>query len=289
MLSGSRSPYARFFMRLAVCAVTFGLLHTVSVSAGSSADIDKIVGDNGVGYFDRQTAARSLDAKLAPAFVAQLIEFLDAKTGHGALDRDELLALKDVVCSALDRQAQYPYELPVRLVEMFADREHNTAWRDYCIQHLNSGYDRAQPEQREAIRKTFWVASDEINSTIAGTALIALRDHRSDPAINSTAIAAKALDIASNDFASDAARITAIQICAELDERKVLPYARKLVQTAKERPLRMSAIATLGALGELADREILVQYAASSDLLIQRAAKSALTRFDKMEKSKNTN
>jgi len=230
----------------------------------------------GEDFHARQEAAARLGRNLDAPAVDALIALLEQHT-IPALDHDETIALKDAVCTALETQTEYPAKLPAKLIAMYRDKRHAHAWRDYCIQHLNTACTRIAPDQKPAAYKTFWAATAEIDSTIAGTALIALADHRQDPRVDSRKLAQTAARIAADTQASSAARTTALQIAAELGEKQVLPVARQLAETASaERPLRLSAIAALGALGSPEDITLLQHYASGNDRLLQTAAKAAL-------------
>ncbi len=253
--------------------------------AQGSGDALSVVTEGGQHLIARQKAVKRMGRNLDKDSIAELYDFMDRKTDPG-LHRDELLAIKDAVCSLLDSQEKYPAELPERLIAMYNDKTHDIRWRDYCVQHLNKGYALAAPEMREAIRNTFWKATGQIDSTIAGTALIALYDNSSSPAIDKAAVAAKALEIVANPASGNPAKITALQICAQLDVTDAIGHARKLVETAGERPLRMSAIAAIGRLGDNSDRPLLARYAKGADRVVSISAKAALKRLNSKDRKR---
>ena len=75
-------------------------------------------------------------------------------------------------------------------------------------------------------------------------------------------------------------RMTALQISAELGDRQTLPVALELADTAST-PLRMrlSAIASVGQLGDSANRKQLEAYANEGNAYVRVAAKAALKRL----------
>jgi hypothetical protein len=257
------------------------LLVGVSAFANQTAAADPltlITDASEAGLNARQKAVGMLGKNLDADSVAVLYAFMDAKQNSG-LSREELLALKDSVCTKLDHQAAYPKDLPDRLMAMYADKTHDEGWRDYCIQHLNVGFRKASADQRASAVKVFWTATGEQGGSIPGTALIALKDNMADPDIDRDAVAAKALEIVLSKTSGEAAKTTALQICAQLGEKKCLPVARELAASTKARTLKLSAIASIGSLGNQEDKALLEKCASSSDRLTQVAAKSALEKL----------
>lgn len=266
-------------MRNCLLAAFLLLLSPSLVSAQTSTPLQIAVEGHGQGFLARQKAVGVLGKHLDNDSIQTLCAFMNSKT-DSSLSRDELLALKDAACSKLDNQETYPADLPDKLMGMYADTGHDVAWRDYCIQHLNTGFSKSTTEQRKAISKVFWAATQEQGSTIAGTALIALNDNSADANIDKVEIAAKALKIVQSNTSGNAAKTTALQICAQLGEKKCLPVARELSETTKDRTLKMSAIAAMGMLGGRAEQGVLEDVVSKGDRLFQSAARTALERME---------
>ena len=90
----------------------------------------------------------------------------------------------------------------------------------------------------------------------------------------------EAAEIAGDEGYSDAARITALQVAAKLGNRKVLEVARRIVEGGGYRvPLKVSAVAVLGMLGDEGDVETLRGLRTSSDRRLRKAAEAALERL----------
>ena len=87
------------------------------------------------------------------------------------------------------------------------------------------------------------------------------------------------LDLASDEEASVANRITAIRMCGEQGSAQALDTARDLAQNGDTTMLRCAAIATLGELGTEEDLALLETYAASTDKRIQRIGQQALEKL----------
>lgn len=232
------------------------------------------------GFHERQKAASSLGRRLPPEAVGELMDFLGVYK-DARLESSELLALKDCICSALENQSVYPAELPGRLTAMYRDPAHAVGWRDYCIQHLSTACRKIPADQRPAIIDVFKEAVKERQSTIAGTALIALRDNQAAvPGIREL-LANHAREIAADSQSVAASRVTALQISAGLGDKRVLPAIRMLVQdSVTERPLRLAAVAALGTLGGTEDLPVLEPLASGSDRMFKRAAATAIAKIE---------
>jgi hypothetical protein len=238
-----------------------------------SPAVKTIVGlDGASGYDDRMKAMCQLNRKLPPDDVKALVLFLDV---HSAAQKDlpleELASLKNDVVDVLLRQDVWIEGLGDDLIRMFQDRTHDDVWRDYCVQYLAQYYGRKWPEsapvagdipdaEQISVEKALWEAVQEIDTTIAGTALLGLEQlSRTHPGIDADRVVATALVLAEDVRCSEPSRITAVRLCGMLKKKDVLPIARMLVPQGETIPLRMAALATLGDIGEKED-EPLVQY-----------------------------
>ena len=77
----------------------------------------------------------------------------------------------------------------------------------------------------------------------------------------------------------DMIKTTALQVCAKLKKHEVLAIARDMIKTSKNVPLKMSAVATVGAIGDNSDHDILRSLAKSSDVRMRTASKAALKKM----------
>ena len=111
--------------------------------------------------------------------------------------------------------------------------------------------------------------------------MIALANNINQSDVTSDAVANRALLLSEDTKCGELAKITSLQICAKLGEKNVLPVARQISTSGASVPLRMSAIAAVGTLGEESDRLMLEKYAASTDTRLRTAAQSALKRLGK--------
>jgi hypothetical protein len=222
--------------------------------------------------------------------VAELCDLLMKKTSDQAeLNATEWNSVKNEALDKLIDQKKLPDGLGKLIVDMYRSRATEEIWRDYCVQHMTLYCQRkwpgspAPPDDAEAgmIRSALWEAADETGGTIAGTALLGLeRLSRTDPSLDRKRVGAKALSYASSPATPSKTRTTALQVCAEMGLKEILPAARSIAGESGEAGLRISAIAAMGALGEAGDRAMLEEIGKSSpDPLVQRAASAAIARL----------
>ncbi|MDF7802198.1 hypothetical protein P4C99_22195, partial [Pontiellaceae bacterium B1224] len=131
-------------------------------------------------------------------------------------------------------------------------------------------------------------ALEERDSTIAGTSLIGLELlSRTHDEFDREVIVNKASEIAADEAASSASRMTALRLSAGMSNNEqgvsnveVAETARSLAQTGETVLLRSAAIVTLGEVGTSDDRELLESYLLADNRQIAGAAKMALDKMD---------
>ena len=233
-------------------------------------------------YIPRLRAVHALGTDLSADEVKALFALLDRKDGEDALSADELNGLKNDVVNALKKQTKPPADLASNLAAMYEEASHDEVWRDYCIQHLGDCYPSIASSNDQAMaRQVLWSAADAKGGTIPGTAMLALCGLAGRPGFDQGLIAAKALAMVKDEVAGNPGRMTALQVCARLGNRQVLPAARSLVGSSASVMLRISAIGCIGILGDASDKPLLEKQAASSDRRLRVAAESALKKLGK--------
>ena len=258
-------------LRLLTVPVEIPQSMAVVIGAGDSTD-----------YHTRLKAVHALGKELSDNEVSALLVLLNRKKGDDDLPLEQVNALKNDIVNVLKAQTRKPLDLANNLMAMYYDKSHDGVWRDYCVQHLGDFYlqiDNAG--ELKLARNLFWVATHETDSSIAGTALIALANNIDQSDVTREAVANTSLLLSADPKCGELAKITALQICANLGEKKVLPTARQIADSTASVPLRISAIAALGTLGDESDRALLGKYAASTDTRLRTAAQSALKRLGK--------
>ncbi|RKX38561.1 MAG: hypothetical protein DRP64_15505, partial [Verrucomicrobia bacterium] len=271
-------------------------------------------------YQTRLGAMRKLGYEIPQQDIAVLKDFLvaeipaDVKIPRGAYN-----SIRNDLYEVLLRQKEMPEGLGDLLTGVVNNPDQDGMWRNYCIQFMAPCYERLTTEYTEntegdlatkntkeheertsvnpvassvaggeiaelkAVRESLWNALDERDNSNAGTALLGLdKLSRNHPEFEREQIDAAMLDLASDNEASVANRITALRLCGERGNDQALETARALAQNGDTTMLRCAAIATLGELGTEEDLALLETYAASADERIQRIQRIAQNSLEKL-------
>ena len=267
-----------------------------------SGPVKALLGQDGKkhNYPSLLTAINALDQEISATDVAALREMLNFSNDQfpEKMRPIEINAVKNDVLDKLLRQKDLPEGLGLQMVEMAGNAENDPVWRDYCIQFMTPFYDRVageggaakeSGEELSAVHDAMFAALNERDATLAGTSLIGLellsRTHKE---FDRKLIVAKATEIASDEMASSASRLTALRLSASGNLKletgnlnaEVVDAARSLAQTGETVLLRSAAIVTLGEIGTFDDRELLESYVLSENKQIAAAAKMALEKMD---------
>jgi hypothetical protein len=279
-----------------------------------------------------------LKYELSSADVAALMEMLAWSNDQfpEGMRSIEINAVKNDVLDKLLRQETLPEGIGLQMVAMAQDAEADSVWRDYCVQFMGPFFERksqverskveglgaggvqasatgesdqgvASTQELTAVSEAMFSALDERSDTLAGTALIGLENlSRTYEEFDKELITVKAVEIASDDLASNESRLTALRMASGLatkgtEERKetasvnsvssskaggelnstVADAARELAQTGETVYMRSAAIVTLGEVGTADDRELIESFALSDNKQIADAAKMALAKMNR--------
>lgn len=230
---------------------------------------------------ERIKRVRTLPANLAAPEVGALQGYLLASAHSGAVSRPNENWLRNEIMDKLAGQSTLPAGFPRVLPTIYQDPAQDIVMRDYAVQHITPVYPRASAEEKITLQQTLWSAVAETDSSIAGTALLALydlaQDHREfDPG----QLGEAALKLAGDDRCGDLSRITALQICGRMGIDQAAPLVLQLAQNAGSVPLRISAIAALGEVGDEAARNYLRQLASQSEPRLRPALETALKKMN---------
>lgn len=194
-------------------------------------------------------------------------------------DDDYNLVLKNDILNALRDQEFPPIEYASVMVHLFKIKSLNVTNRMYILQHLRPWYEEHSFD-RETILPVFYEALSEIDSGIAGTALLALNSLRKDfPEIDQNKISEAALEIAQADTQSILSRISAVQVCAKMNLADSQAIIRDLAQENLPTNLRIAAVAALGDIGTDEDIPILEKIITNEHKRYQKAARTAITKI----------
>lgn len=235
--------------------------------------------DGTAGFSERVHALRGIKTGLTGPETDVISQYLRTPA-KSPKDRVGENWLRNVMLDKMVQQSVVSNGLPDLLVTVYQDARHDVVMRDYAVQHMPPIYSRVAPQHRTKLRNALWQATGETDSSIAGTALLALLDiAQSDPAVDTQRLAKTALKLASDDRSGELCRITAVQVCGRMQVAGGLPVVEQLAQTATNMPLRIAATAALADYGTPATTGLLMGLAKSPDARQALAAKSALHRI----------
>jgi len=236
----------------------------------------------GTPYAERVKALQAGTGKLTGDDIKAIYSYLLAPTYTDADSRVGENWLRNVMLDELVEQPSLPADLAAELVSIYQNQEQDVVMRDYAIQHMDPAYDQASAEEKAALSRALWQATGETDSSIAGTALLALNNlAQNDTEFDRNRIAQTALKLAGDEKCGGLARITAVQLCGQMGVTQAAPLALQLAQNAGSIPLRISAIAALGDLGGRDTETFLQEIAAGSEDRLKPAAETALKKLGK--------
>jgi len=230
----------------------------------------------GLGSRDRVEWLRENGRDLDEEEMEGLLALVESGTIPAGLDEREWHWIVDRIFTELRNAARDPELLTARLDGIFSNQRLDPVVRDYALQHL--GHLGTQGGDAAIIRAAAMAGLAEVDSTIAGTALLLL--HR-EPPIPADAVpqgggidpGMLALQIIGNQHASVASRVTAIQIAARRGADGTLPAAAAILQS-EDAPvlLRVAAVAAIAETGSQADLPILEELSTDSPALLRAAS-----------------
>jgi hypothetical protein len=241
-------------------------------------------------FAERLEAVKQLGAKLTSEEIKALYDYLLMPNSATAAGHRSEELLRNNLMNRLAEQETLPADFAKVLIRIYNDRRQDAVIRDYAVQHLSAAYARLNDQEQTNAMEAFWQATKERDSSIAGTALLALTQITSEsaPAAASPThlasvnkLAQTVVAVAENDNSGELARITAVSLCGRLHLVEALPITNSLVDSAESIPLRIAAIAALGDFGSPAAKAALERLSVNSDPRLKMAAGSALRRLGK--------
>ena len=170
--------------------------------------------------------------------------------------------------------------LSVVMVSLFSNKNEDVAVRDYAVQHLGEWYPSA-PDQ-EQLQDIFWEATNEDDTTIAGTALLAIRKQsRLGETFDTERLHDEVLAIAQDEQANPLSRATAIRLAGDLRHPEVLPVVLEMAESEKASTvMRIAAIGAIGELGDASHVPFLEDLTQRAEDLFQPAIKQTLNKIN---------
>jgi HEAT repeat protein len=270
---------------LTVALVAIGQLSAAPPPAGKPNAVRPLLEARGDRNSDRRLAVvGTLGKRLSADEIQALCQYVVApQTADqpGSPDRRGEHVVRNNILNVLRNQKTPPAGLADPLISIYQDRRQDAVMRDYAVQHLHSWYAQATAAERGRMHSVFWNALRETDSSIAGTALLALHHLAEEhPEINSAQVNQAALRLARDERCGDLSRTTAIQVCGQRGVGEVSPTAVTLAESSTNLTLRIAAIATLGNLGDGKAKAALQTLSKSDDPSVRRASETALQRVN---------
>jgi HEAT repeat protein len=234
-----------------------------------------------ISFAERVAKIHALPADLTALESQALYGYLLAPSPASGDNRQEENWLRNELMDKLTAQAALPKDLVQVLVAIYQDPAQDIVMRDYAVQHMRPAYAQAGLEDQATLQQVLWNAVTETDSSIAGTALLALRDLAQDHhEIEPNQLGEAALKLAADDRCGELSRITAVQVCGRLGMNQTSPLLLQLVQQAGSVPLQIASIAALGDVGDEAARNYLRQLTGQADLRLRPALETALKKLN---------
>lgn len=257
-----------------------GLAHTATESVPESVQ-PIVAAVPAAAFAERIMSIHALPAELTVQEIRALYAYLLAPATSGTENRQNENWLRNDLMDKLAEAPVLPVGLANMLVTIYRDPAQDIVMRDYAVQHMAPVYARASAEEKATLQQTLWAAVAETDSSIAGTALLALRelaqDHRE---IEANKLGEVALKLAGDDRCGELSRITALQVCGRLGLNQAAPLLLQLAQKAESVPLQLAAIAALGDVGNEAARTYLRQLAVQPEPRLRPALETALKKLN---------
>ena len=236
-------------------------------------------------YYVRVREIHNLKKNLSSEQIDALYKFLYEKLDKQELPDLQFNGLKNEIVMELMKQTIKPEALSGHLVAMYYDKSFDPTWRDYCVQFFGKWYEQAPVNNdREAMVKGLYDALKERNSSLGGTAITMLCHLTHLKEFDKDKIADLAYELMTAPDCAKSGKTSAMQVCAELHNKKALPIARDWADNSKEIFIKMSSIAAIGMLGDPSDLPLLNHYKNSTDIRLSGPAKAAIARINKAYK-----
>lgn len=252
----------------------------------------QIIIDNELDYQVRLGGLRLLGNSISSEDLNELIDFLSTPMPDLIkLSKLEFNGIKNDLMEVLLNQQELPPGLGDMLLAEYDNPEQDSIWRNYCIQFMKPFYEKQAnvlgytyqssddeiPSELKVIQDALWISLVERENSNAGTALLALIQLSKEYAeIDKESVRMATIDLAKDNSATLANRVTALRLCGNEKNDSILPLARSLALDADSTMLRCAAVATLGDIGSDEDLVLLKSLVASPDERISSVARCAL-------------
>ena len=173
-------------------------------------------------------------------------------------DAAQIASDKNQVMDELLNLPQIPSDYAETLIALFRDSTQDVVTRDFAVQHIGlyaqalnrrGQYDPKSAEA-ERCRSALFDAASETETIVAAAAFRALADvSEFDSCINARRLNNALVRCASDETASHASRVMAVQLCGERQVKESKEPLRSIVSSSStSKPLRLAARHSIGIL-----------------------------------------
>ncbi len=256
----------------------FALLGCVgSLNAQEKASnqyVEKTVDEKST-YRQKYAAAQKIPKFLAFKDKEKLYIFLRKKLPK-RFSALEFNAVKNEVALSLMKDQENHKTLALELISMFADKSYDATWRDYCIQFLGHLLTSVEDDDvKTKIVKTLKQSLKERGNGIPATAMVFFEKNIGKYEITKKFVTQSALELTTNEKVSNSTKMMTLQIAARNSDQRTKIVAHQVLEETNYVPLKMSAIAALGFVGDIKDYKFLEQFTKSMDFRLKRPAEVA--------------
>ncbi len=212
------------------------------------------------------------------------------RTPHSSLetlsDPNADASLRNELANELTRDPAQHAALADALLAAWADPAQPVIWQDYALQHI--GNLAALHPDDTRLSSALWKAVDIPQHTHASTSLLGLLQQP----LQHPRVREASHTLAADPNATPGNRATALQILLQLQDSQALPIARGILSSTPHSaipnphsssspsiPLRLSALAVLGRLGDSSDLPLLTSYHHNPLSPLRNAARTATARL----------
>ena len=235
--------------------------------------------ENDASYSGRVKGLYLLKSPLSSTDLQWLYGFLASSAKISGLGDSAEHALKDGIIVFLINDAQALPQTIEILRQIYLDQNQDPTIRSYAVQYLASSMSHlADGSQKQAIQQLLVNLANNPVEIASGTALLGLEQSSMflTSGVKENQITQIALKVACDPRVPDVDRMHPLQVCGQMGIEQAAPVARDLAVNGTHAMVRMSALATLGELGQATDIPLLTQASNDPDIRIRTAASAAL-------------
>lgn len=269
-------------LALAVIPLVATAEPVVDKSQADRGRVDSVTADGpNITLSERLDALYALSPKISIEQSQRLFTFLRSTKIPQGLETQHVWALKNDLLNTLREQNEPSPEYEQVLRDILNNPAQDSVMRDYALQHARPWYPLSA--NKAHVLALLWGSARGKDGSLPGTAMLSLfgiwQEYPSD--VSPVELGALALQVAKDETSHIDARISCLQICGKIGYEPALSYAIQTAQKGKVTQFRMSAIATIGDIGDKKQTPLLNKLAKDSDPGLVKSATAAIKRIGK--------